>query len=361
MPMRVMVSSVRHGLGDARDALRPVITILGYTPVRFEDFAAQPVPPRAVCVEAITGSDIYLLLLGQYYGERMSDTGLAPTAEEWTVARSLGKPIVVFKQAGIDPEPAQREFIAEVESYTTGVFRDTFGSTAELLEKLPEALRAASRSLQPLRPRQLEQPIAVAWREDDRGWMGGGGTVLETHLVPAASAERFRAGDLQELADRVARSARDSGLFEEREPLDVEVTEAHVEVRLDRRSSHEDRGVRVLTNRSVMVWRTMRSEMGATIYDEAEFAALIADDIRTMAQIGVIVTDEVAFGIGLSRIDMLARRTGPSSWEHPFFGRGNGPAHIEPNEAVSATSLTRTAPEIAGELVARLSLRLGGA
>lgn len=358
MPLRVMVSSVRHGLGDARDALRPVITILGHTPVRFEDFTAQPVPPRAVCIEAVTGSDIYLLLLGQYYGERMPDTGLAATAEEWRVARSLGKAMVVFKQTGIDPEPEQREFIAEVESYTTGVFRDTFGSTAELLEKLPEALRSASASLQPLRPRQLEQPIAVSWREDDRGWVGGGGTVLETHLVTVASAERIRAGDLRELSDRVARVARDSGLFEERDPLDVDVTEVHVEVRLDRRSNNEERGVRVRTDRSVMVWRTLRSGMGGTIYGETEFAALIAGDIRTAAQIGVTTTDEVAIGIGLSRIDMLARRTGPNSWEHPFFGRGNGAVRIEPNEVVPVASLARAAPEIARELVTRLSLRL---
>lgn len=359
MALRVMLSSVRHGLADARDALRPVITILGHTPVRFEDFTAQPVPPRAVCVESVTSSDLYLLLLGQYYGERMPDTGLAPTAEEWTIARSLGKPIVVFKQTGIDPEPEQREFINEVESYSTGVFRDTFGSTAELLEKLPEALRTAASSLQPLRPRQLERPVAVAWREEDRRWMGGGGTVLETHLVPVAPAERIRAGDLRELSDRVARAARDSGLFEVRDALDVELTDGHVDVRLDRRSSHEERGVRLRTDRFVMVWRTLRSEMGATIFDETAFASLIADDIRTAAQIGVTATDDVAIGIGLSRIDMLARRTGPSSWEHPFFGRGSAAIHIEPTEAVPVASLARAAPEIARELVTRLSLRLG--
>ena len=357
MPLRVMVSSVRHGLADARDALRPVITILGYTPVRFEDFTGQPIPPRAVCVDAVSSSDIYLLLLGKYYGERTPDTGLAPTAEEWTVARSLGKPTVVFKQTGIDPEPEQREFIAEVESYTTGVFRDTFDSTAELLEKLPEALRAAAASLQPLRPRQLEQPIPVAWREDDRGWMGGRGTVLETQLVPIASADRLRASDLRGVSDQAARIARDSGLFEERESLQLGVTEEYVEVRLDQ-SSHEDRGVRIRTDRSVMVWRTLRTEMGGTIYDETEFSALVAADIRTAVQIGVPATEEVAIGIALSRIDMLARRTGPNSWEHPFFGRGKGAVRIEPNEAIPVASLARTAPEVARELVTRLSLRL---
>lgn len=360
MPLRVMISSVRRGLAAERDALRPVITILNYTPVRFEDFTAQPVPSRAVCVDAVTGSDIYLLLLGQYYGERTTDTGLAPTAEEWTVARQLGKPIVVFRQSGVDPEPEQQDFITEVESYTTGVFRESFASTAELLEKLKPALEAAATLIQPLRPRQLDQPVEIAWREDDRGWMGGGGTILETHLVPVGSADPIRAGDLQELSRRVARLARDSGLFEEHEPLDVAVAEGQIAVRLDLRSSHEDRGIRTRIDRSVAVWRTLPSEMGGTIFDQNAIAALVASDIRTTEQLGVITADEMAIGIGINRIDMLARRSGPNSLEYPFFGRGDGAVRIEPTEAVPTAALARAAPEIARELAIRLSLRLGG-
>lgn len=338
MPLRVMISSVRRGLAAERDALRPVITILNYTPIRFEDFTAQPVPSRAVCVDAVTGSDIYLLLLGQYYGERTLDTGLAPTAEEWTVARQLGKPIIVFRQVSTEPEPDQQTFIAEVESYSTGVFRDSFASTAELLEKLKPALEAAAALIQPLRPRQLDQPIEIAWRDDDRGWVGGGGTILETHLVPVGSGDRIRAGDLQGLSRRVARIARDTGLFEERDPLDVAIAEGQIEVRIDRRSSHEDRGIRIRTDQSVVVWRTLSSEMGATIYDEADIPKLIAGDLRTATQLGVISTEEAVIALGLNRIDMLARRTGPNSWEHPFFGRGNGGVRIEPAEAVRCRS-----------------------
>jgi hypothetical protein len=352
-----MVSSVRRGLADVRDAVRPMITVLGHEPVRFEDFTAQPVPPRAACVEAVTTSDIYLLLLGEHYGERMPDTGRAPTAEEWAVARPLGKPIVVFKRTGIDPDSDQAAFIAEVESYRTGVFRDSFGSTAELLEKLPAAIEAAAASIQPLRPRQLEQPAPVVWRDDAR-YPTATGTVLETHLVPVGSVDRLRAGDLNELSRRVARVARDSALFDEREPLDVSVMESEVAVRLDRRSTHEERGVRVRTDHSVMVWRALPSEMGGTIYDEDEWAKLVTADLRTAAQLGVLGTEEVSIAIGLDRVDLLARRTSPTSWEHPFFGRSTGPVRIEADEAMPVTALERAATEIARGVVARLSLRL---
>ncbi len=53
----------------------------------------------------VEDSDIYLLILGEEYGEPMPGTGLAPTEEEWTVARNLGKPTVVFKKFGDEPRP----------------------------------------------------------------------------------------------------------------------------------------------------------------------------------------------------------------------------------------------------------------
>lgn len=46
--LKVMVSSVRLGLADVRDAVRPLLVVLGYEPIRFEDLTPLPVPPRAV-------------------------------------------------------------------------------------------------------------------------------------------------------------------------------------------------------------------------------------------------------------------------------------------------------------------------
>ncbi len=147
MALKVMLSSVRRGgLGPVRDAVAPVLKILRYEPLRFEDVTNQPVPPRVVCVELVERADAYLLLLGAEYGDAMPDTGLAPTEEEWTIARNAGKPIVVFRQSGVTPEPRQAEFIATTEAYATGVFRGTFTDTGDLLGKLEEALATAVES-----------------------------------------------------------------------------------------------------------------------------------------------------------------------------------------------------------------------
>jgi hypothetical protein len=169
MALKVMMSSVRRGLADVRDAAAPVITILDYECARFETVTAQPVPSRAVCIGMVEGSDIYLLILGEQYGDPMPGTSLAPTEEEWTVARNLGKPTVVFKREGIDPEPRQAEFIARVEDYETGVWRHSFKDIPDLLAKLKPALATAAESLQPLTPHPLTAPVSVPWREPERG------------------------------------------------------------------------------------------------------------------------------------------------------------------------------------------------
>jgi hypothetical protein len=48
--MRVFISSVRRGLEEERDALPGALAALGYTPVRFEDYTAQPLPSRQACL-----------------------------------------------------------------------------------------------------------------------------------------------------------------------------------------------------------------------------------------------------------------------------------------------------------------------
>jgi hypothetical protein len=66
--MRVFVSSVRKGLEEERDALPGLITAVGHTAVRFEDFSAQNEPSREACLKGVAESDIYILILGPRYG-----------------------------------------------------------------------------------------------------------------------------------------------------------------------------------------------------------------------------------------------------------------------------------------------------
>lgn len=359
MALTVMISSVRRGgLGPVRDAVRPLIDALGYRPIRFEDQTAQPVPSRAVCVEMVKQSDIYLLLLGAEYGDPVPDSGRAPTAEEWAIARYEGKPAVVFVQENIEPELLQKEFIREVESYSSGVFRGTFSDTADLLGKLKEALATAAATIQPMRPRRLGNPIAVPWLKDDLGLGHRIGVMLETHVLPVGDTDPIRASSFGEVSRRLARGGRDQGLFSETDPVVFETDELGVAAQIDLGDRRAQAGVRVTTGRVLTIWEELPREILGTVYDEAQVSNRLSRDVRLAAALGLLLSDEVAIAIGLDRADLLGAVTGPNSMTFPFMASGRGPVRLDPTEAYDSDGLARIAPELGVEIAARLTLRL---
>src|ERR1700732_1651947 len=213
--MVVFVSSVRLGLEAERDALPGLISALGYEPKRFEDFAALPVPPRQACMEGVAAADIYLLLLGERYGDRMPDTGIAPTEEEFNAAVRKGIPVIVMLKAGVTMEPDQAAFARRVGNYQSGRFRDSFTSPTDLLTKVAGALRGLGQSPSHVNIEQLDQPLAVPWlAETGRALPGRGtySTTLEVHLIPIG-ASRLPAARLEEGRSQLISVGRKTSLF----------------------------------------------------------------------------------------------------------------------------------------------------
>src|SRR5919106_5567342 len=116
----VFLSSVRRGLEQERDNLPALIRAIGHEGKRFEDYTAQPVASREACLRGVDEADVYLLLIGNRYGEPVFDSGLSPTEEEFTRARQRGIPMLVFVKQGVEVEPRQQAFIDRVEEYTGG-------------------------------------------------------------------------------------------------------------------------------------------------------------------------------------------------------------------------------------------------
>lgn len=104
----------------------------GSVPRRFEDYTAMSVPSRQAW-DGVEDCDVYLLLLGEHYGEPLPDTGKAPTEEEFVVARRRNIPILVFRKMGAEPDEFQQDFIKRVEEYATGRFRRSFEQPQDLL------------------------------------------------------------------------------------------------------------------------------------------------------------------------------------------------------------------------------------
>ena len=181
--MKIMISSVRRGLEQERDALRGLIMALGHEPVRFEDFTAQPVPSREACLQAVTESDVYLLLLGPNYGHVFPETGQSATHDEFVAAQAKGIPRMTFKKTGVAFEPDQQDFERFVGDYGTGIFYATFTDAADLQTKVVAGIRKAQEQPPALTFEPLSEAVSVEWR---RTWPGNLGLTacLEVHVLP---------------------------------------------------------------------------------------------------------------------------------------------------------------------------------
>lgn len=120
-----------------------LISALGHTPVRFEDFSAQSVPSREACLAAVASSDVYLLILGPHYGYRFPETGQSATHDEWKGAQQAGLQIYAFRKEGVALDADQEGFAQEVGSYGSGRFWKSFTTTANLQQAVVEAIRDA--------------------------------------------------------------------------------------------------------------------------------------------------------------------------------------------------------------------------
>jgi hypothetical protein len=361
MALKVMLSSVSRGLADVRDSIDPVLKILKYGVIRFETVTkALSVPPRSTCVAMVEDCDIYLLILGEEYGDPMPGTGRAPTEEEWTVARSLGKPTVVFKKAGMNPGPEQVAFIKKVEDYETGVWRHSFADIPDLLSQLEGAVASAAESLRPASATPLSSPVSIPWLQTRSGIYTGAGTVLETHVVPIGSTAPLPAATLADLKRVIATVGQDAGIFEVGQAIDFSVGETAVVGQAKREGRRPEAGVRVGRDRTVSIWESLPSSlMGGAVLDEAQFRSRIGRDLRMAANLQVLQTEQVAVGVGFEDVSMLGTPSPYGGMNLPF-GTGNKQVHLEPTEAWPLRAVAVGADEIAREVVAGLMLRLQG-
>ena len=360
MALKVMLSSVVRGLADVRDAVAPVIKILRYDVIRFETVVKTPVPPRATCVEMVEDSDIYLLILGEEYGDPMPGTGLAPTEEEWTVARNLGKPTVVFKKSGMTPGLEQAAFIKKVEDYETGVWRHSFASAADLISQLEGALAAAADALQPAAPTPLTSPVDVPWLQGASGIYTGAGTVLETHVLPVGATAALPAATFGDLKQSIAAVGQDAGIFEVGQAIDFTVSETAVTAQASRDGRRPAAGVRVGRNRAVTIWESLpTSQRFGALLDEAQFARRVARDLRLADGLRVLDSERVAVAAGFEDVSMLGTPAEYGNGMSLPFGMGSAKqVHPEPGESWPRRALAVGADEIAREVVAGMMLRL---
>jgi hypothetical protein len=136
--MNVFISSLIRGLEGLRDAAASGIATLGHRAVRAEDFGASPDSPQVACLAGVRESDAMVLILSSRYGH-VQASGLSAIHEEYREARDT-RPVIVFIEHGIDPEPRQAAFINEVQSWEQGHFTAEFRDANDLRDKVIRAM-----------------------------------------------------------------------------------------------------------------------------------------------------------------------------------------------------------------------------
>jgi len=363
--MRIFISSTRKGLEEERDAVPGLIKALGHEPLLFEQFTAQPVPSRQACMDAVASADAYMLLLGGAYGYVWPDSGLSATHEEYRAAQARGIRRGAFRKLEVDVEPAQREFIDEVEAYPSGLFRASFTTTAELLTAATGFVRDLEQVQPTLTWRALPEPISVGWRSDRHDGTQaryGGRHLFEVYVLTGRSRT---AGQLRDDAARIANVLRSTNVVGHSTALDLQANDETASVDVVDPPQTGARGwnraepgrlQRVELSRSgqVCVIRTVpRDTMGALV-DERWLSEAVAEALLLVGQLGVAQElEEVALAAEVRPLDMLVEGDpailgSRNSASMPTRGRQT--VRVPARDMVSVAALTDGASEAGREL-----------
>jgi hypothetical protein len=367
--MRVFISSVRRGLEEERDALPGLISAIGFTPRRFEDYSAQPRPSRQACVDGVNECDVYLLLLGAYYGYEFDDSNQSPTHDEWTAAQAAGKPTLVFRKTNVEMEPKQVEFDRMVSNYRTGRFYVAYDNTADLLTKVAQSLREQAATPGPLTFAPLEGPVLFVWRSEfepaQRGWNSGRRPELELHVRGVGATRARSRREMFDLAEALPSAVRAAGLVPHAVAVDLnQVQDGSLVLAVPappRRGGFRDAtpgalaGLRVGTDGQVSMWATLPQDTLGAVIDEDEAGEQFARMLRIIGSLQLIDVESVAVGVGVDSTFMISFGKAATLPRSGAVSLGTGSdqlARVIPDEAMSAAALTVGSSE-AGRLLAR--------
>ncbi|MBD1270786.1 DUF4062 domain-containing protein [Aeromicrobium tamlense] len=372
--MKVFISSVRRGLASERDYLPDLIRATGNVPMRFEDFGAQDLTSRGACLGGVQDADVYLLILGAEYGTEMGDSGVAATEEEFNVAMERGIPILVFVKAGIDPEPAQQDFMDRVGNYQEGRFWAGFADNAELGVRVTKALNEQQIPAPPFQQVALTHQVEVAWRSQQSSIPGirdSHTPVLEVHVAPIEPTPLRPVAALGDLAVRLAGDARQQGFFGHGDPLDIDSDTNYAwAVRVDdgqRRGGgwNELRtdpyaGIYVSRPGAVTIFQALpRDTMGAMVDDNdltQRFTVLLRHLVAYLpasANITIAAAIDPADSVTLGDPTAVGHR---NSGTMGAFGRG--PIYAPPADQIATSTLGTHLHEVARDLAARIVQQL---
>ncbi|MEU5436847.1 DUF4062 domain-containing protein [Streptomyces sp. NPDC020719] len=366
--MKIFISSARKGLEVERDNLDGLIRALGHTPVRFEDFSAQSTPSREACLRAVESADVCLFLLGPYYGHVFPETAQSATHDEWVAAQAAGKPRVVYRKQGVTFEDAQHAFTRIVEAYATGVFRDSFHTTPELMTKVAQKVRELESAGSPLAFAKLTEQPALHWASDDtaHGSASSEDAMLELSALPLDFVG-YSARELSQLAASLVDRIRATRMVRGDVALSPTSSEDYVAVAIpasrprswDTPQTGELVESRLYKTGQLSVRATLPRDGLGSILDPDALSQQIADLLRFSGALNIVQVDRIVVAASVSTtvttsIDSFDPRQSRRSAQPMGFGRSDRALRTEPDESVTLAALGAGAAEVATHLAQAL-------
>jgi len=207
--MKVFISSLISGFEPFRAAARSAVQTLRHEPVVAEDFGARPDSPQIACLQGVRDADMVVLILGERYGAVQGTSGLSPTHEEFREARD-GKTMLVFVREGVEREPRQEAFVAEVQAWQSGYFRGGFKTADELRDAVTRGLHEyqLANAAGPLDPAKIVE-AAIAQLPHPRANQRADAPTLHLGIAGGPSQRLLRPARLEarELSEFIQREA----------------------------------------------------------------------------------------------------------------------------------------------------------
>ena len=217
---RVFVSSVVEGFREVRQAAREGIATAGGEPVLVnEDFPALAASSRNVCLDAVDGSDVYLVIVGER-GGWTTPSGKLVVEEEYEHARQRRLPVLVFVQRGTRDADAAR-LLGTLSDYVTAMFRREFSTPDELRQEVERAVAPIVQQLETPAMNTALMTERLSQRRHDRSLK------LRFALVPERDEEvldvvRLGEPEFTDLVNEIGHR-RDVRLFSYEAPKEMEL------------------------------------------------------------------------------------------------------------------------------------------
>lgn len=268
--VKVFISSLIRGQEEYRNAAEEAIAVLGHQAIRAEQFPASAATPQQACLAGVREADVVILILGARYGATQG-SGLSATHEEYREARER-KPVLVFIEAGVEAEPAQRALIDEVEGWATGHFRASFQRVGQLNAAVIRGLHEHELALSAGSVDENEMLLRARALVPERRGMGTGGELVVA-LAGGPHQQVLRPAELDHPG--LARDLQREALFGDHSVLDASEGTA-VSVRGDALFL-EQRSASVLLDQAGSV-RILRS-LSTGDRHRAQLSAIIEEDV----------------------------------------------------------------------------------